>query len=192
MANERNRPGQGPEKSEMQQGIERETQAARQSAQNIGESAKREAREMASDLQDQAQNILSGQKEAAKSSMMDISSAIRRAADDLDSHEQSQVAGMARSLADGIEDFSQSLSRRNFQDMLSDVQRFARDHPAAFFGGALIAGLAIARFAKSSSDHTGSWSAGATQHGGRAGRRGQLAEFARAERERGPEAGMTR
>jgi len=196
MANEGKRPGQGPAGSQMQQRLERETEAARQSAQRIGEEAQREVKGVTSDLQAQAQRMLSDQKEMARGSLSDMVSAIRSAADDLEQHQQSQFANVARSLAGGLEDFSQSIGRRNFQDMLSDAQRFARDHPAAFFGGAVLAGLAVARFAKSSSEHqhpsraaqqperqtTETTSPYAT---GRAGQGGQLAEFARHEREHG-------
>ncbi|MCL4768705.1 MAG: hypothetical protein KJZ80_21015 [Hyphomicrobiaceae bacterium] len=174
----------------MKQTLERGAASAREQAQQLGEGAQRQARQMSSDLQDQAQKVVSEQKEMAASGIMDIVSAIRSAADDLETHQQGQVASMARGLAGGLEDFSQSIGRRNFQDMVSDVERFARDHPTAFFGGALLAGLAMARFAKSSSRHQ----TAARSAAQRAGQGGQLAEFARQEREHGlgPAAGSTR
>ena len=101
MANERDRPGQGSTTSQMQQRVERETESARQSVQNLGESARNQAEATASDLQTEARKVASEQKEVATSSMMDIASAIRRAADDLEAHQQPQVAGMARSIAAG-------------------------------------------------------------------------------------------
>ena len=193
MANERDQPGWGPASEEIKQKVERETAAARDSAQKLGESVQRQAKDISSDLQSQAEKVVSDQKEMAKSGMMDIVSAIRSAADDLEGRQQSQVASMARSLAGGIEDFSQSISRRNFQDMISDVQQFARNHPTAFFGGAVLAGLAITRFAKSSSQRptTGQRREYPTRHTGQGG---QLSEFARHEREHGrsTEAGSTR
>jgi len=208
MANETHRPGQGPagnqsgnQAGSQQQWLEQETEAARQSAQRVGEEAQRQIKEVTSDLQGQAQRVLSEQKEMARSGLMDLVTAIRTAADDLERRQQGQIANVARGLAGGLEDFSQSIGRRNFQDMLSDAQRFARDHPAAFFGGAVLAGLAVARFAKSSSGHqhqsrfdqqserqsetTSPYAAR------RSGQGGQLAEFARHEREHGagPETG---
>src|SRR5690606_13827039 len=135
MANDPNRSGQGPEVADVKHRIERETEAARQSAQHVGENVQRQAKEMPADLQAQAQQLLADQKEMAKSGLMDMVSAIRRAADDLEEHQQGQLANVVRNVAGGIESFSQSIGRRNFQDMLSDVQRFARDHPTAFFGG---------------------------------------------------------
>ena len=197
MADERDRPGQGLGSGEMKQTLERETAAARQSAQNLGETVQRQAKDITSDLQSQAEKVVSEQKEVAKSGMMDLASAIRSAADELEKRQQSQVAGVARSLAGGIEDFSKSMSQRNFQDMMSDVQRFARDHPTAIFGGAVLAGLAIARFAKSSSpryahhQRTQTATGYAPRHPGQGG---QLSEFARHEREfgGGTGAGSTR
>ena len=188
---------------EVRQRLEREAEAARQAAGNVTENVKQKAQDVASDVQAQAQEILSEQKEKAKSSIMDLCSAIRRAADDLESHEQPQIANLARSLASGIEDFSQAIGRRNFQDMLGDVQKFVRDHPTAVFGGAVLAGLAIARFAKSSSHHPTSQRAtermGTQQqtglYGQHPGQEGQFGEYPSGEWEqgrRGVEGSVTR
>lgn len=191
MTNEPGRHEQGStdDVGEVKERLQREAEAARGSLQRAGENVQRQASEVTSDLQAQAQKMVSEQKEMARSGLMDMVSAIRTAADDLERHEQSQFANLARGLARGIEDFSQSIGRRNFQEMLTDVQRFARDHPATFFGGAVLAGLAIARFAKSSSEprheaHVGR-TAGTrypTQHFGQGN---QLGDFARQARERG-------
>ncbi len=191
MANERDRPGQPA--GEMKQTLERGAAAAREQAQQLGEGVQRQAGQMSSDLQAQAQKAVSDQKEMAASGLMDIVSAIRSAADDLDNRQQGQVASAVRSLAGGLEEFSQSISRRNVRDMLSDVERFARDHPTAFFGGALLTGLAVARFAKSSSHHDHRARAREAS-GRRAGQGGQLSEFVRQEREHGlgTAAGITR
>ena len=194
MTNEPGRPEQGStggNVGEVKERLEREAEAARESFQRVGEKVQRQASDVGSDLQAQAQKMVSEQKEMARSGLMDMVSAIRTAADDLERHEQPQFANLARGLARGIEDFSQSIGRRNFQEMLTDVQRFARDHPAAFFGGAVLAGLAIARFAKSSSEHRhearfgrqAEQTSGARYPMQRAGQGGQLADFARQGRE---------
>lgn len=179
MANERD-TGQGPAIGEVKERIEREAAATRETAQQLGEQVQRQAKEMSADIQSEGQRLASEQKEVATSSLLDLASAIRNAADELERRQQTQVANMARTLAGGLEDFSRSIRQRNFQDMMSDVQRFARDHPAVFFGGALLAGLAVARFTKSTSP--------------RMEQPRQMSEFARHEREqdRGVEAGMTR
>ena len=204
MANDPNRSGLGAETDEAKHRLQRETESAQQTAQHLGENVQRQAKEMSSDIQAQAQQMISDQKEKAKSGLMDVVSAMRSAADDLESHQQPQVANIARSLAGGLEDFSQAIGRRNMQDMLSDAQRFARDHPTAFFGGALLVGLALARFAKSSSHP--SQSAVRTEHIGQPGatysthtaqqpgQAGQFSDYSRGEQEhdRGVETSIAR
>lgn len=203
MANDPNRSGLGPETDEAKRTIQREAESAQQTAQHLSENVQRQAKEVSSDIQAQAQQMISEQKEKARSGLMDVVSAVRRAADDLE-HQQPQVANIARSLAGGLEDFSQAIGRRNLQDMLSDVERFARNHPTAFFGGSLLVGLALARFAKSSSRP--SQSAARTEHirqpgatyaahtAPQTGQTGQYSEYGRHEREqsRGVEAGIMR
>ncbi len=184
MAQDRDRPDRGPAADELSQEARRQAEAGRQTAENIGEDVQRQAQAFASDVQSKAAEMASEQKEAASSGLMDLVSAIRRAADDLEHHQQPQIANVARSVAGGIEDFSQSIRRRNFQDMFSDVQRFARDHPGAFFGGAVLAGLAVARLAKSATgpSHTERSMASRSESQRHFGQGGRLAEFARDER----------
>jgi hypothetical protein len=43
---------------------------------------------------------------------------------------------------------------RSFQDLRRDAEDIARRHPAVFFGGMFVAGLALARFAKASADRS--------------------------------------
>ena len=200
MANGPNRYGEETVE-QVRQRLEREAQAAREAAGNIAENVKQQAQDVASGVQAQAQEILSEQKEKAKSSITDLCSAIRRAADDLESRDQPQIANLARSLASGIEDFSQALGRRNLQDMVGDVQKFVREHPTAVFGGAILAGLAIARFAKSSSHHSASHRAsermGAHQtgHGHHPGQETHFGQYPREEWEQkrpGVEGSVTR
>jgi gas vesicle protein len=204
MANDPNRSGLGPETEEAKRTIQREAESAQQTAQQLSENVQRQAKEVSSDIQAQAQQMVSEQKEKARSGLMDVVSAMRRAADDLEHHQQPQVANIARSLASGLEDFSQAIGRRNLQDMLSDVENFARNHPTTFFGGSLLVGLALARFAKSSSRP--SQSAARTEHirqpgatyaahtAPQTGQTGQYSEYGRHEREqsRGVEASITR
>jgi len=206
MANGPDRSG-GEMVDEARQRLEREAEAARQAAGNVTENVKQQAQDVASDVQAQAQQMLSEQKDKAKTGLMDLCSAIRRAADDLEQREQPQIANIARSVATGIEDFSDAIGRRNFQDMMGDVQKFVRNHPTAVFGGAVLAGLAIARFAKSSSQHPSTHRGTQRMHtermgteqtglyGQRSGQTGQLGEYARQEWEqgrRGVEGSVTR
>jgi hypothetical protein len=45
-----------------------------------------------------------------------------------------------------------SLRERSIDDLVRSLNNFARNQPAAFFGGAVLAGFALSRFLKSSAE----------------------------------------
>ena len=59
---------------------------------------------------------------------------------------------MVRHAADGVDNVSGAVRRRNIDDMVGSVESFARRQPAIFLGTAVLAGFGIARFLKSSSE----------------------------------------
>ena len=54
--------------------------------------------------------------------------------------------------ASRLEQGAQALRERNIGDLVGGFNDLARREPLAFFGGAVLAGFAISRFLKSSSD----------------------------------------
>jgi hypothetical protein len=75
--------------------------------------------------------------------------AIRYAADDLE--EQSPaVADLIRSGAERVSSTAAALRERDVDELFDSAGRFARERPAALFGVAVVAGLALSRFLKSS------------------------------------------
>ncbi|TCD16398.1 hypothetical protein [Oricola cellulosilytica] len=55
-------------------------------------------------------------------------------------------------IASGLSDASDALRRKDFGEMVSDVNAFARRNPMAFLGGAVLLGFAASRFAKASAE----------------------------------------
>jgi hypothetical protein len=107
-----------------------------------------------------------------------LADATRRAADDLE-ETSPEIARHIRTAADSIESVANSLRERSVGELMQDASGFARQQPVAFFGAAVIAGFAIARFAKSSASGvapasgrhiTGSNAVGGVQVGRGAGR----------------------
>ena len=70
---------------------------------------------------------------------------------------------------------ARSLERREVGDFVNGLEQFARERPAAFLGGAMVAGFALARFMKSSSarrdrgGERGGYEPQPTTHGAAAG-----------------------
>ena len=64
--------------------------------------------------------------------------AIRRAGDELAASDQSPASRLVRQAADGLENFSRSLSDKQPEDLLNSVRDFGRRNPMAFIGGAVL------------------------------------------------------
>lgn len=76
--------------------------------------------------------------------------AVRKAADELGAHDESAAAQFVREAAGGLETLSGSLREKSVGDLVDSVSRFGRSNPTAFLGGALLAGVALGRFAQAS------------------------------------------
>jgi hypothetical protein len=121
----------------------------------------REMKEQASNVAESAKGLVSqaGEKllssvEEQKAAGADFASgmagAIRRAASEFDKSDVPQAAQYIRLAADQIDTVSDAFRRRDLQQLVADVQGFARRQPTAFLGAAVLAGFAVVRFLKTS------------------------------------------
>lgn len=122
------------------------TDLAREKAGEI----KQQAADTIDDMRHEARSSVDRQKDAAVGRVEGVAHALRRASDDLREQGQPMFAEYSRQAAEGLESMAGSLSRRNVDDLVEGVEDFARERPAAFLGGAVVAGFALARFMKSS------------------------------------------
>ncbi len=116
--------------------------AAREGAEQL----KHKAVERVEDVRDKAY--------ASKARMAErvqrLGSALRSAGDNLKQQDDDVVARYAEKVSGRIERAAEYLRRSDPQQVLHDVEGFARREPAVFLGGAFLVGLAAARFLKSS------------------------------------------
>ena len=68
-----------------------------------------------------------------------------------DSDDDALKSRMLSSVAQGLTTASDALRQRSVTDLTSDVRTLARKHPGAFMVAAAVAGFAMARFVRSSS-----------------------------------------
>ncbi|GGE53871.1 hypothetical protein GCM10007276_33690 [Agaricicola taiwanensis] len=120
---------------------------AQKAREKIGEGASSAAR----DMRARAASFADEQKEYGADRLEGVAHAVDSAASDLEK-EMPQAAGLVRDAARGLNDFSRNLRERSTGDMLHSVSDFARREPAAFFGGAVLAGFVLSRFLKSTAD----------------------------------------
>jgi hypothetical protein len=126
--------------------------AIRESAREVKEQASNVA-ENAKGLASQAgEKLLSSveeQKAAGADFVSGVAGAVRRAANEFDK-DVPQAAEYIRLAADQIGTVSDAFRRRDLNQLVADVQGFARRQPTAFLGAAVLAGFAAVRFLKTS------------------------------------------
>ncbi|WP_144186176.1 hypothetical protein [Elioraea rosea] len=99
------------------------------------------------------EGLAADSKDAGAEQLSGVASAFLTAADDLDSSSP-EIARHVRSAAEAIDGISGAIRERSAGQLLQDLSGFARRQPTAFFGITVMAGFALARFAKSSTEQS--------------------------------------
>ena len=129
---------------------------------------KHEVHEATEQAKEQVRSAATQQKDAAARQMDGFAHALMAAADDLRGRGQDFAADYVREAASGLERASGAVRERDLDEIMANVEDFARRQPVAFLGGAVVAGFGIARLMRSSADRRQSRAAdhvGATEHG---------------------------
>lgn len=138
---------------------ERPADAARQEAASVKDelrekgadaarTAKDTARQYAERARDEAYSRGEQYRDYAADETGKVASALRRASQDLSSGSpQERLVGQ---IADGVAEAADRMRGMSAADIARDTTVFARNHPAAFLGGAALLGFAAARFLKAS------------------------------------------
>ena len=95
---------------------------------------------------------LSSTKDRATDGLGSLAQAVRQSTQPFRENQQDTIAQYIEKAADQLDRFSSHLRQRDINDIVDDVQRFARRQPAVFIGAAFAAGVVAARFLKSSNN----------------------------------------
>lgn len=109
------------------------------------------ARSAAGSAERTARSALSAQKERAATGLHDIVEVLHATGNQLRDHDRGSVADYADRIADRVDEFARNLQDRDVGELIADAEDYARQHPEIVLGGALVLGLVMARFLKSSS-----------------------------------------
>ncbi|MDQ6834101.1 MAG: hypothetical protein M3008_11940 [Chloroflexota bacterium] len=118
-------------------------------AQDVVEQTQQKAGEVADQVKQQATSQLSSQKDRAVESLGTVADALRQTGKHLHENDQHGLEQYANKAAERVEQFSGQLRGKDVQEIVRDVERYARRQPALFLGGAFALGLLGARFLKS-------------------------------------------
>lgn len=125
--------------------------AVREAASEVSEQATTvadSAKDLASKASEKLLNTVEEQKAAGADFVTGMAGALRRAANEFG--EVPQAAQYIRLAANQIDSVSDAFRKRDLNQLVSDVQGFARRQPTAFLGMAVLAGFAAVRFLKTS------------------------------------------
>jgi hypothetical protein len=117
-----------------------------------GDGASEGGRGLVDNLQQRVKAGADQQKNRAADGLGGIAQVFQHAGDEMRA-ENETLASYVDMAGDRLRRFADQVRERGVEDMLEDVQRFARQRPAMFIGGAFLIGLGVARFLKSSSEH---------------------------------------
>jgi len=90
-------------------------------------------------------------KEEAAWSFGNLARIARQAAVQLRQQHQDSVAQITERAAEQLEQASVSLHQKDFDQLVADLEDFARQQPALFIAGSLVLGITAVRFIKSTS-----------------------------------------
>jgi hypothetical protein len=141
--------GKGPERSSSSTGAQA-SEPVRQAVGAVKEQAASvaSAKDLASKASEKVASAVEEQKAAGADFVSDMAGSIRRAATEFG--QVPQAAQYMRLAAEQIDSVSDAFRRRDLNQLVADVQGFARRQPTAFFGAAVLAGFAVVRFLKTS------------------------------------------
>jgi hypothetical protein len=115
------------------------------------EQAQKQAGAVGERVKSKARDIAEQQKAAGADQIGGVANAMGAAADELE-RQMPLAAEYIDDVAKQLGSVASSLRQQSVDDTLGNVADFARKQPALFFAGAVAAGFALSRFAKSSAN----------------------------------------
>lgn len=108
-----------------------------------------QARQKTEEAKEQIHSLAEAGKDRIAEQLDHLARALRATGDNLRGEEQQDLSYYTDSASERIERASRYLREHRAIDLVDGVERFARERPGLFLGGALVFGLAIGRFVKS-------------------------------------------
>lgn len=128
---------------------------AKEKADQTLDQAQEEARKLAEQAQQKAKSAMETRKGQAASGLSNLGQAFRQTGNQLREQDQTGIAQYTERVAGQVDRFAGYLEGHSVDEILNDVENFARRQPELFIGGAVALGLLTARFLKSSNERRG-------------------------------------
>ena len=116
----------------------------------LASEGRRAAEAVAGRVKERVALTVEQRKEDASGGLDQIARALHDVSRSLEGNGLSAVSGLGDRAATQVERTADYLRRRDFDGLLRDTRQLARRHPEVFLGGALLAGILLGRFLRSS------------------------------------------
>jgi len=120
----------------------------------IKEQGHRLAGQAVSQVKSRLADATEERKSQATGALEALGRTLRQAGDNLRQEGLDPVGDLGMRAADQVDRMADYLRRQDMDGLLRDVQRAARNHPEVFLGGALLCGILVGRFVRSSTPST--------------------------------------
>lgn len=129
---------------------------AKQQAQRVLEQTQQKAEQAVDDARDKTKSWLDQQMATAADNLHDVADAVRTTGSSLRQGDKpvGKYADFTDGIAEAVENTSDYFRNANVEQVVGEVERFARRQPLAFIGIAFGIGFLAARFLKSSNAQT--------------------------------------
>ena len=127
----------------------------RRAAEEVFGIGRQGARHLGNRMREATEALIDEQKDRAADAVSGMAAALRQAADQLEREEKPTVARYADQAAAHVEQFSATMRAHEVEELLVEVERFARRQPTLFFAGALAVGFLLGRILSRPSDSDG-------------------------------------
>lgn len=128
---------------------------AKQQSREVARQGQEQASYYAGEVRQRIEDQIDTRKEWASGELSGISKALRQTSSQLKEQDQDSVGQYAEQAAGQTDRLSEYLHDKEADQLIGEVESFARSRPSVFLGGAFVVGIAAARFLKSSSGGSG-------------------------------------
>jgi len=127
---------------------------AQEKVSDTASAAKEQAKRAATQVTDQAKSTVDTRMADAAGGIDSVADAVRKTSHEIGS-ENEMVGRYGERIAEQLDGISSYLNEKGVEDVLTDLQDFARRQPAVFLGGAFMLGMVVGRFVRSSGERNG-------------------------------------
>lgn len=121
--------------------------------------AKDQAMRAAAQVGEQAKTTVDSRMSDVAQELGSVADAVRQTSYEIGG-ESETVAQYGERIAEQLDGISSYLNEKGVEDVLTDLQDFARRQPAVFLGGAFILGMVVGRFIRSSGNRGDNYAEG--------------------------------